>query len=59
MIDRDLVRDVSLAVLLGLPTAALARPESPPPKTSAAAPLVQQAAASDSTQPERRFSIDS
>jgi hypothetical protein len=56
MFDRRLFRDVAVAVLLAVPTVALARPE--PAKTTPAAsvqPLVEQAALADRTGAERRF----
>lgn len=57
-IDRHLVGDVGLAVLLALPTLALARPD-PTTKdmTPAVAPLVEKAALAESTAVERRFSL--
>jgi hypothetical protein len=59
MIDRPLLRDVALAVLLGLPTAALSRPEAPAPEQRAnAQPLVQQAALAHQSSTERRFDIE-
>jgi hypothetical protein len=58
MIDRPFLRDVALAVLLGLPTAALSRPEAPvPEQRSEAQPLMQQAALAESSSIERRFAI--
>ena len=58
MIDRHLVRDVALAVLLGVPTAALSRPQAPQPEVPAqASPLVEQADLADQSQTERRFTI--
>jgi hypothetical protein len=58
MIDRPLLRDVALAVLLGLPTAALSRPEAQAPDRRAnAQPLVEQAAIADQSSTERRFEI--
>jgi hypothetical protein len=59
MIDRQLARDVALAVLLGLPTAALSRPQAPNlDHPQRAAPLVEQAALADQSSTERRFSIE-
>ena len=58
MIDRHLVRDVGLAILLGLPTAALSRPQAGTPDLSRqSAPLVEQADFADQSTSERRFSI--
>ena len=59
MIDRRLVRDIAVAVLLAVPTIALARPqpaiESSTP--AAAQPLIEQAAMADRTGAERRFAL--
>jgi hypothetical protein len=55
MIGQPMLRDVVLAVLLGLPTAALSRPEAIPEQRSEASPLAQQAAGADQTPVERRF----
>ncbi len=60
MIDRQLMRDVALAVLLGLPTAALSRPQPPAAEaTPRATPVVEQAALADQSSTERRFNIES
>jgi hypothetical protein len=58
MIDRHLIGDVGLAVLLAMPTLALARPQPAVPKESATAvsPLVQRAALAERTAVERKFS---
>ncbi len=59
MIDRQLLRDLSVAVLLGLPTAALARPQAQvPDHPRQAASMVEQAGLADQSSTERRFSID-
>ena len=59
MIDRSMLRDAAFAVLLGLPTLALARPQEDPTPTHAPAaqPLVEQAALADQSQVERRFAV--
>ena len=59
MIDRLFLRDVAIAVLLGVPTAALARPQAPVIEQSArSATVVEQAALADQSTSERRFSIE-
>ncbi len=59
MIDRHLLRDVAVAVLLGLPTAALSRPQAQvPDHPRAAAAVVAQADLADQSTAERRFSIE-
>lgn len=59
MFDRSMLRDAAFAVLLGLPTLALARPQQDPGRTHAPAaqPLVDQAAIADQSQVERRFAL--
>ena len=59
MLDRSMLRDAAFAVLLGLPTLALARPQEEPTRTHAPAaqPLVDQAALADQSQVERRFAV--
>jgi len=59
MFDRSMLRDAAFAVLLGLPTLALARPQEDPTPTRApgAQPLVEQAAIADQSQVERRFAV--
>ena len=60
MIDRHLLGDIGLAILLAMPTLALARPQATLPDTNAhTAPLVQQAAIAERTTPERRSSLPS
>jgi hypothetical protein len=60
MIDRNLMRDVAVAVLLGLPTAALARPQAQvPDHPRQSASVVEQAGLADQSSTERRFSIES
>lgn len=56
MIDRNLLRDAAFAILLGLPTLALARPQSETPQPAAATqPHVEQAALADQRPEESRF----
>jgi len=58
MLDRRWARDVALAVMLGLPTLALARPQSYlPGQQTQAAVLVQQAADAEATASHKRFKI--
>ena len=59
MFDRSMLRDAAFAVLLGLPTLALARPQATatPAHETAAEPLVEQAALADQGAAERRFSV--
>ena len=59
MFDRSMLRDAAFAVLLGLPTLALARPQvdQTPAHGPAAQPLVEQAALADQSRVERRFSV--
>jgi hypothetical protein len=60
MIDRHLIGDVGLAVLLAFPTLALARPQAPlPAQTTATAPLVDRAAVAEQTAVQRRFNLPS
>ena len=59
MFDRSMLRDAALAVLLGLPTLALARPQQDPAPAHAPAtqPLAEQAALADQGAVERRFAV--
>ena len=58
MLDRHLIGDAALAVLLAVPTLALARPQSSlPGQTTQASALVQHAAAAEATATHRRFTI--
>jgi hypothetical protein len=60
MIDRHMLGDIGLAVLLAWPTVALSRPQQAVPEPSAAAaPLVEQAALSEQSPTERRFTLES
>jgi hypothetical protein len=58
-VDRHLLGDIGLAVLLAMPTLALARPQPMVENDTAAAgtPLLEQAALAERTQVERRFSL--
>jgi hypothetical protein len=56
VIDRHLLGDVAVAILLALPTVALARPQPVAKYEALAVPLVEQAAIAQSTS-ERRFSV--
>ena len=59
MIDRRLIGDVGLAVLLAWPTLALSRPQAATPERArAAAPMLEQAALADASASERRFSLE-
>ena len=59
MIDRRLVRDIAVAVLLAVPTVTLARPQPTIESSTPAAvqPLIEQAAMADRTGAERRFAL--
>ena len=59
MLDRSMLRDAAFAVLLGLPTLALARPQQEPDASHAPAtqPLAEQAALADQGAVERRFAV--
>jgi hypothetical protein len=58
MIDRHLIGDVALAVLLAFPTLALARPQaSLTPHRAAAAPLMDKASTAEQTAVQRRFNL--
>ena len=57
MFDRHLLRDAAFAVLLGLPTLALARPQAAAPTTEAHQPIADQAAIADQDAAQRRFSL--
>jgi hypothetical protein len=60
MIDRHLIGDVALAVLLAFPTLALARPQSTPtPPAAASATVVERAAIAERTTVERRYNLPS
>jgi hypothetical protein len=57
-VDRHLIGDIGLAVLLALPTLALSRPQSVVEnKAAATAPLLEQAALAERSSVERRFSL--
>ena len=59
MIDRRLIGDVGLAVLLAWPTVALSRPQAAvPDRADSSARLVEQAALVDQSPTERRFSLE-
>ena len=56
--DRHLLGDVGLAVLLAVPTLALARPQAPPlQEETASAPMVEKAAMAEQTTVERRYNL--
>ena len=58
MIDRHLVGDVALAILLAVPTAALSRPQATTAtETAQAVPAVEQAALADQSAVEKRFTL--
>jgi hypothetical protein len=58
MIDRHLIGDVALAVLLAFPTLALARPQAPAVSdTRASSAIVQKAAQAEQTPVEKRFNL--
>jgi hypothetical protein len=57
MIDRHLFGDVGLAVLLAIPTLALARPQPVSPQNAAAAPLAEKAADAEQTAVQRRYDL--
>ena len=57
MIDRHLIGDVGLAVLLAFPTLALARPQPISPQHAAAAPLAEKAADAEQTPVQRRYDL--
>ena len=60
MVDRHLLGDVGLAVLLAFPTLALARPQAAiPARTSAASPLIEKAALAERTPVQQRYSLAS
>jgi len=60
MIDRHLIGDVGLAVLLAFPTLALARPQPPISQpTAATAPLADKAAVAEQTAVQRRYNLPS
>lgn len=60
MIDRQLLGDISLAILLAVPTVALSRPQATGLENKVAgAPMVEQAALVDQSPTERRFSLES
>jgi hypothetical protein len=57
--NRHFFGDIGLAVLLALPTVALARPEAPKDAAPAVSPIVEKAALAESTHAERRISLNS
>ena len=58
MIDRHLIGDVGLAVLLAFPTLALARPQPPVAvHETASSALVEKAAAAEHTPVQRRYNL--
>ena len=57
MIDRHLLGDVGLAVLLAFPTLALARPQAPATPPHTAAPIANKAAVAEQTAVQRRFNL--
>jgi hypothetical protein len=56
-IDRQLLGDIALAVLLALPTAAFARPEPLVSQETATTPMVEKAAIVERSSVERRVSL--
>ena len=60
MIDRHLIGDVALAVLLALPTLALARPQTPAhAPTITSSTIAEKAAVAEQTPVQRRFNLPS
>jgi len=60
MIDRHLIGDVGLAVLLAFPTLALARPQSPVvAHETASSTMAAKAAVAEQTPVQRRFNLPS
>ena len=58
MVDRHLLGDIGMAVLLALPTVALARPQAETPLENAAAqPLIEMAAGAEGSSADRRFRL--
>ena len=58
MVDRHLIGDIGLAVLLAVPTLALARPQAEIPHERASAqPLIEMAAGAEGSSADRRFSL--
>ena len=57
MIDRHLIGDVGLAILLAFPTLALARPQTPPPRQTSTTPMVEKAAIAEQTSVEKRYNL--
>ena len=59
MIDRHLLGDVGLAILLAVPTLPLSRPQPPEAEQSAhATQVVEQAALASQSAAERRFNLE-
>jgi hypothetical protein len=59
MIDRHLIGDVALAVLLAFPTLAIARPQPTAASATAQSTIMENAAAAERTPVERRFNLPS
>jgi hypothetical protein len=59
MIDRHLIGDVGLAVLLAFPTLALARPQAPAASPTNTSSIVEKAAVAEQTPVQRRFNLPS
>jgi hypothetical protein len=55
---RHWIGDIGLAVLLALPTVALSRPQPAQPEQTASSPFAEEAANSDASATERRFSLE-
>ena len=57
MIDRHLVGDIGLAILLALPSAAFVRPEPIVSKHAATTTVMEKAAVADQSAVERRVTL--
>ena len=59
MVDRHLLGDIGLAIILAVPTLSLSRPQVTTEEQRVATLLPHQAASADQSTTERRYSLES